>query len=1063
MYVSNTDEELVILGTNVLPSFGYRLLRDETISKNIQPEREVEVPASVRTKPKTRKRVAQVRQRMYLAPSSVGWVELTGCEQGKDWMLDPSGNLIHAGVCRADSDGMVRVPVVNRSDEPVVFRAGETVGHWEEEESDWIHANAKDLSTDMLTLGRKELPRTERLLKLRKTLAENRKDGKLSARLWNIVKQNNSVFAVEDLELSQTSLVKHEIDTGDTAPIRQRTRPVPIAARAEFKEIIKSLLERGIIERSTSPWASPVVLVKKKDGSIRLCVDYRELNKCTRQDAYPLPAIDVMLQSLQGKRYFTTLDMCSGYWQIPLSEDAKEKSAFTTSEGLFQFTVLPFGLCTSPAEFQRLMDRVLGKLKDREVFVYIDDILIATKSEERHYKVLLHVLRALDEANLKLKPQKCVIMEEKIAFLGHQVDRNGIHVDPDKIEKVLAYPRPTTIAQLRTFLGLCGYYRKFVLNFSKIAQPMYDLTSQKAPWKWGDEQEVAFNRLKNALTTTPVLAQPDVVSARTGARPFIIYTDASQQGVGAVLCQEGRDGLLHPLYFASKRLTAAERRYHITDTEALAVMFALKKFHYFVYGVEVVVRTDHQPLTALFKRTNVSSRVLRWALEIQQYRVKIEYVKGKANPVADALSRGIEVSSVDAADTSDSNERIVCAVTPKDETDWLRELRTDPDYSGIIEGIETQELEQEVQLPHCGKRMKVVDFVLEEGDLKILKEDGTSVRVVPKSKRKEVFEEAHKGSLAGHFAVKKLLRLLKNKVFWEGMDRDVVKWHKECRECFLANPRKSQMPPLKPFVASKPFEIVCADILEMGLSVSGMKYVLVVVDHFSKWLGAYAIKDKSAATVATTLFHRWICENARWPRQLHTDQGTEFVNNVIEELANVAGIKVTSTKGYNSRENGLSERAIGTIQRMLKKKIENTDNWDVMLPNVVYAYNVTPHEATGESPFFLLHGFDPFIPSSVIPEGQVTKYQIDLDDYKMELLRGMQLVREHVQEYTTAYRQKMKEQYDSRHDVDVMKLPQGYVRIDLEDRSERGSLVHPNGLTSGLSGRVIRRADQIYD
>ncbi|EYC34832.1 hypothetical protein Y032_1367g3848, partial [Ancylostoma ceylanicum] len=589
---------------------------------------------------------------------------------------------------------------------------------------------------------------------------------------------------------------------------------------------------------------------------------------------------------------------------------------------------------------------------------------------------------------------------------------------------------------------------------------MYDLTSQKAPWKWGDEQEIAFNKLKNALTTTPVLAQPDLKSAQTGTRPFIIYTDASQQGIGAVLCQEGKDGLLHPLYFASKSLTAAERRYHITDTEALAVVFALKKFHYFVYGVEVVVRTDHQPLTALFKRTNVSSRVLRWALEVQQYKVKIEYVKGKANPVADALSRGVEVSSIDAADISNSNDRIVCTVSPKEETDWLRELKTDPDYSSVIEGIETKKLDREVHLPHCRKRMKVVDFVLDEGDLKILKEDGTAVRVVPKSKRKEVFQEAHKGTLAGHFAVKKLLRLLKNRVFWEGMDKDVARWHKECRECFLANPRQSHMPPLKPFVASKPFEIVCTDILEMGLSVNGMKYVLVVVDHFSKWLGAYAIGDKSAATVATTLFQRWICENARWPRQLHSDQGSEFVNNIMEELAKVAGITLTTTKGYNSRENGLSERAIGTIQRVLKKKIENPDNWDVMLPNVVYAYNVTPHEATGESPFFLLHGFDPFIPSSLIPDGEVTKYQIDLDDYKTELLRGMQLVREHVNENMEAYRERMKNRYNAGHDVDVMKLPRVGGRVFMKLPVEKRKSKHPK-LTYDWDGpfRVLEVGD----
>ncbi|EYC17421.1 hypothetical protein Y032_0030g2037 [Ancylostoma ceylanicum] len=292
-------------------------------------------------------------------------------------------------------------------------------------------------------------------------------------------------------------------------------------------------------------------------------------------DAYPLPTIDTMLQSLQGKKWFTTLDLCSGYWQISLSEDAKEKSAFTTSEGLFQFTVLPFGLCTSPAKFQSLMDRVLGSLKDREVFVYIDDILIATETEQRHYEVMLEVLRSLQDANLKLKPQKCVFMEREIAFLGHRVDEQGVHVDPEKIEKVKQYPKPTNLAQLRTFLGLCGYYRKFILNFSKVARPLFELTSQKSPWKWTSEQDEAFERLKELMTTTPVLAQPDVDAARSGERPYIIYTDASQKGIGAVLCQEGKDHLLHPLYFASKSLSGAERNYHVTDTEALAVVFAL--------------------------------------------------------------------------------------------------------------------------------------------------------------------------------------------------------------------------------------------------------------------------------------------------------------------------------------------------------------------------------------------------------------------------------------------------------------------------------------------------------
>ncbi|EYC17492.1 hypothetical protein Y032_0030g2085 [Ancylostoma ceylanicum] len=283
------------------------------------------------------------------------------------------------------------------------------------------------------------------------------------------------------------------------------------------------------------------------------------------------------------------------------------------------------------------------------------------------------------------------------------------------------------------------------------------------------------------------------------------------------------------------------------------------------------------------------------------------------------------------------------------------------------------------------------------------------------------------------------------------MEKDIARWIKECGECFLTNPRKVATPPLRPVVTNKPFEIVAVDLLEMGLSANGMKYVLVVVDHFSKWLGAYALPDKTASSIATTLFQRWICENGRWPRQIHSDQGTEFVNSVMDELAKVAGITLSTTKGYNSRENGVCERAIGTIQKILKKKVHLPELWDNMLPNAVYAYNVTPHEATGESPFFLLYGFDPYVPSEVIPEGRVTQYQVDWDDYKTELLRGMQLIREHVREYADKYRERMKKSYDKRHSADASRLPTIGSRVFMKLPAEKSKSKYPK-LTNEWDG-----------
>ncbi|EYB80921.1 hypothetical protein Y032_0397g710 [Ancylostoma ceylanicum] len=300
-----------------------------------------------------------------------------------------------------------------------------------------------------------------------------------------IIREHSEAFAVVDAELTQTDLVVHEIDTENHMPIRQKERPVPMGTRKEFKGLIKGLVEHGILEKSSSEWAFPVVLVRIKDGTIRLCVDYRQLNKVTKQDSYPLPFIDMVLQSLSGKKVFSTLDMASGYLPIRLSEDAKKKSAFTTSEGLFQFVVLAFGLCTSPAVFKRMMDKVQDelKVKDDEIFVYIDDILVATETIERHFEVVKMVLEALQKASLRLKPQKCEFMKSQVNFLGHVIDGNGIHADPDKIRKNSEYPAPSNISELRTFLVMASYFRKFMMNLSKIAKPLYDLTSTKAAWK----------------------------------------------------------------------------------------------------------------------------------------------------------------------------------------------------------------------------------------------------------------------------------------------------------------------------------------------------------------------------------------------------------------------------------------------------------------------------------------------------------------------------------------------------------------------------------------------------
>ncbi|EYC35032.1 hypothetical protein Y032_1180g3735 [Ancylostoma ceylanicum] len=1034
--------EVVILGTNALENFGLRLTMEEDkngMTEAEQPEREV-----------------RVKERTFIPPGATKKIALMGAIVRGDHFLRSGHPLIEDGVCSVTEEGAAEVTICNISMEPKVLHKGEVIGEWSRD--DWIPVNMLADGADMM----EELPKSRGQQEegMEELLAVLKEKTPMTVELEQLIRKYRDVFAVRDSELTQTDLVEHSIDTGDSPPIKQKTRPVPLGARQEFKSIIHGLLERGIITKSKSDWASPVVLVRKKDGSLRLCIDYRALNKVTKQDSYPLPTIDTVIQSLGSKKVFSTLDMASGYWQIKLSEAAKEKSAFTTSEGLFQFEVLPFGLSTSPAKFQRLMDMVLGELqiKDSEVFVYIDDILIATETAERHNEILEMVFRAFRKANLKLKPQKCEFFKRKVHFLGHIIDDSGVSTDPDKISKIKEYPAPSNVNELRTFLGMAAYYRKFILGFSRIARPLYSLTSPKAKWRWSDTETSAFEKLKEVMTQAPVLAQPDVTAARDHSRPFIIYTDASGDGVGAVLCQEGTDKMLHPLYFASKSLTKAEKNYHITDLEALAVVFALKKFHFFIYGLKTIVRTDHKPLTCLFKQTNVSARVLRWALEVQRYRLEIQYVAGKANAVADSLSRGVAKETVKEDEMNVGGEAIVAQIEVE-ESVWLRELEQDPDYMSVIEKVRNGEDSEAVSLPRCAKKYRIADFTIDHGDLKMMTEAGM-VTVVPKTRRRAVFHEAHGGMMAGHLNGRKLLRNLKKMVFWEGMEQDIMKWSRSCRECFLARNHQQNIPPLKPITTSRPFELIGVDLVELGLSEQGNRYALVVIDHFTKFLGAYPIPDKTAKTVARTIFERWICDGCRWPKTIHSDQGPEFVNSILSEICEITGIKQSTTKGYNPRENGVTERAIGTITRMLKKKTVIPTQWDILLPMVVFAYNSAPHEAVGESPFYMLHAFDPNYPSNEIPSEHLSWNHIDFDDYKYELMAGINHINECAKELNEHYKENMKKNYDNRFKVDPTKMPRIGDRVYVKLPREKSTSKHPK-LVDSWSGpfRVLEASD----
>ena len=433
----------------------------------------------------------------------------------------------------------------------------------------------------------------------------------------------------------RTNLVQHHISVGDASPIQQKPYRVPYAQRDLVEQELDRMLQANVIRPSTSPWASPIVLVTKKDGNVRFCVDYRKLNQVAKFDAYPMPRIEELIDTIGPAGVITTLDLAKGYWQIPVDEESKDKTAFTTPFGLYEFEVMPFGLHSAPATFQRMINHTL---RDCWPFAraYIDDIVIFSRSWEEHLVHLQGVFTCLQTAKLTINVSKCQFGRNEVRYLGHVIGGGTVRPDPQKLEAVNNYPKPVSKKEVRAFLGLAGYYRRFVPHFATIAEPLTELTKGKNPdqVKWNERCGEAFRKLKELLSTPPILkvAEPN--------KQYVLQTDASEQGLGAVLSQIGENGEEHPVAFASRKFLPREKNYSVIEKECLAIVWSLQVFHVYLYGQKFSIETDHQPLPWLGRMKNNNQRLTRWALSIQPYRFEIRHRSESSNGNADGLSRG---------------------------------------------------------------------------------------------------------------------------------------------------------------------------------------------------------------------------------------------------------------------------------------------------------------------------------------------------------------------------------------------------------------------------------------
>ena len=442
------------------------------------------------------------------------------------------------------------------------------------------------------------------------------------------------IFAAPGGKLGTTDLVTHTIDTGSTRPIKTPYRPPGFARREIIDENLDKMLEHDVIEPSSSPWSSPVVLVKKKDGTTRFCVDLRRLNEVTRKDAYPLPNINDCLGSLSGAEWFCTLDLASGYWQVKMDDADKEKTAFSTHRGLYQFRKMPFGLTNAPATFMRLMELVLRGLEWEQCLVYLDDVVAFGKTFDACLMHLENVFQRFSQAGLTLKPSKCQLFQREVAFLGHRISGEGVSCDPEKLAAVREWPRPCNVSDVRSFLGLANYYKRFVPQFSEVAGPLTSLTEKNTPFIWREECEESFHCLKSALTEAPVLAYPST----DPADKFILDTDASNFGIGSVLSQI-QNGTERVIAYGSKALSKSQRNYCTTYRELLALVEFIPHFKHFLMGRSFVVRTDHSSLRWLMRFKDAEGLVGRWLAKLSNYDFTVEHRAGSNHGNADALSR----------------------------------------------------------------------------------------------------------------------------------------------------------------------------------------------------------------------------------------------------------------------------------------------------------------------------------------------------------------------------------------------------------------------------------------
>lgn len=1005
-------------------------------------------------------------------------------------LLEPVPNLFNYQVMGASclvktKNARTKLQIINPNDEDIVIQKYSALANIVNIEVNSVQSmsDCQNNNKHAKTVGNINIKNKKKSNQTEFDLTNSDMTNDQKERLKKFMDNNGDIFSNDLSELGVTNCGYHEIETEDSMPIRLPPYRAAPAIKTEIEKQVDNMKEHNIIQPSTSPWTSPVVLVKKKDGSYRFAVDYRRLNSITKPMSYPLPNLDDVFDAIGEAKatVYSSLDLSNSFWQVPLHVNSKEKAAFITHSGVYEWTRMPFGLRNSSITFSRVIGQVLQGLNWKNVLAYVDDILIFSKNFDDHLKHLNQVFDRLRKANFTLKPSKCHFGVKQVKYLGHVLTKEGVKVDPAKIEVVKNHPRPKNQHEVRQFLGLANYYRRYVKDYAKIAVPLNSLLQKDNDFKWTSDCDKSFESLRTSLTTAPILAFPDM------SKPFHLTTDASGHAIGYILGQLDSDKKERVISYGGRALRAGERKWTVSEKECLAVLEGIKHNNVYLSHRKFTVYTDHKALVWLHKVRDTNAKLGRWALQLQNYTFDIIYREGKKNQNADAVSRipyppsqeneieeplSGKVPVINCMDSASEDET---------QTGMITEIRfeyePEPQYVSVIDGksvhfddiSEVAKLQRQCdelsdlvsflesgRLPEDDKKARLINF---DKDMYRLGTSGELIHqhwprtkgvpraevmieqlVLPKVLREDALLAYHDCKAGGgHTGTKRTYAALQLKYYWKGMYQEVYNYVISCDACQRAKrPTNKRPAPLMPLPIAETFDRWHMDILTcLPKTKDGYQHILLVVDSFSRWSEAFPLRTQEAKEIAHVLYNQ-IFTRFGCPKCLVSDRGANFLSKLIQALCELFQITRHHTSSYHPQSNTTCERMNSTIAQTLRTYCDKDQmNWADLLPSVMMALRMSPNtESTGFSPYHMVFGKEMNIPFDIAVKpkdnlGKPAKEHID------ELIEHLTIVQKIAKRNVSKVQEKTKETYDKKAKqpdfkvgdrvlLQCMKIPKGF-------------------------------------